>query len=109
MTNLVIDQSQLESTGSMSHLKPSGFKVDQQHDIIDSADDTVAESESLKNSSSERPPIMDARPSPELDVVAPKLAPPPPAEDDAEQRSTRHSRHRSIKRKYDQLTAPRLE
>lgn len=104
MTNLVVDQSQLESAGSTSHLKTSGFKVDQKqpHEMVDSPDGAGAESEPLKNAST------SGRPSPEVEVVAPELGVPPP-EDDPEQRSTRHSRHhRSIKRKYDQLTAPRL-
>lgn len=106
MTNLVVDQSQLESAGSTSHLKSSGFKADHQlkqpHDIADSPDGASVETEPLKNAS------PSGRPSPEVEVVAPELVA-PSAEDDPEQRSTRHTRHhRSVKRKYDQLTASRL-
>ena len=48
---------------------------------------------------------LESRPSPEVEVevVASDLAPPPA--EDASLRSTRHSRHRSSKRKYEELAA----
>lgn len=113
MKNLVVDQSQLESVSS-SHLKSSsGFKLDRggSLDAAESPEGGAAAGSTGSSEPSESMKIdhpaasLESRPSPEVEVevVASDLAPPPA--EDASLRSTRHSRHRSSKRKYEELAA----